>query len=192
MTAAEHRGEARRHDRQGADAPYYRGAYWGGAYRGGHNSYGYSGHYYPWAYYWDAGSAHYGIAQEHEDAAVILERRYRAACGLVDPNVAPVSPFARLVKRIEPIGNGVVVRLAPEAGPPDMLLAEIQCHSAWLQLAPRTEAARDISALKGLEYMVRTEGDSITVTITSRDPQLLAELRRRAELLLPAATTSRR
>lgn len=183
MTAVEHRAEARRHDRQGRAAPYYRGSYWGGGYWGhGGPSYVY-GHY-PWGYYWDSGSAHYGVAQEHEDAAAIVEKRYRDACGLVDPKAAPVSPFARLAKQITPIDNGVVLRLALEAGPPDVLLAEIQCHSAWLRLAPRTEAARDICALKGLEYMVRAEPDAIAVTITSRDPQLLPELRRRAELLL--------
>ena len=181
MTATEHRTEARRHDRAGAAAPYYRGSYWG--HRGG--SYAYWGHgYYPWAYYWDSGAVHYTEAQQHDDAAAVLEKRYRDTCGLLDPKLAHVSPFARFVTRVEPVDNGIRVWLATEAGPPDVLLAEVQCHSAWLQLAPRVEAASDVSALAGLQYVVRAEPDAIGVTITARDPQLLSELRRRAELLV--------
>jgi hypothetical protein len=190
MTAAEHRREARRHDREGARAPYLRGSYLGGYY--GDSSWGHprggsywSHGYYPWSYYWssrwDTGASHYAEAEEHEAAADVLEKRYRDTCALVAPNTAPIPPLDRFVRSVAPTDRGVILRLARDAGPPDMLLAEIQCHTAWLQLAPRPEAANDITAVKGIEYVVRAEADGITVTITAADPNGIAELRRRAE-----------
>lgn len=184
MTAAEHRREARRHDREGMRAPYVRGAYYGDAYYGS----GYWSHgFYPWGYYWSSGwntgASHFTEADEHEAAAAVLEKRYRDTCALVAPNTAPTPPLDRFVRSATPADRGVTLRLAREAGPPDVLLAEIQCHTAWLQLAPRAEAANDITAVKGIEYAIRAEPDGIAVTITASDPQAVAELRRRAELI---------
>lgn len=199
MTAAEHSREARRHDREGMRAPYVRGSYLGGYYgdpswgppRGG--SY-WSHGYYPWSYSWssgwDTGAPHFAEADQHEAAADVLEKRYRETCALVAASTASTPPLDRFVRSISPTDRGVVVRLAREAGPPDMLLAEIQCHTAWLQLEPRPEAANDITAVTGLEYTIRAEPDVITVAISASEPAAIAELRRRAELLRPSRPVS--
>jgi len=195
MTAAEHRREARQHDREGMRAPYVRGSYSGGYYgdpswghpRGG--SY-WSHGYYPWGYYWSSGwntgESHFAEAEAHEAAADVLEKRYRETCALVAANTAPIAPLDRFVRSVAPIDRGVILRLARDAGPPDVLLAEIQCHTAWLQLTPRPQAANDVTAVKGIEYNVRAEADGIVVTITATEPGAIAELRRRAELIAPS------
>lgn len=195
MTAAEHRREARRHDREGMRAPYVRGSYWGygdpswGYPRGGSYWHG----YYPWGYYWSStwntGESHFAEAEAHEAAADVLEKRYREACSLVAPNAAHDSPIDRYVTAVTPIERGVTLRLARDAGPPDVLLAEIQCHTAWLQLAPRPESATDLAAVKGIDYGIRVDGEGITVTITASDPGAIAELRRRAELIARRGNT---
>lgn len=195
MTATEHRGEARHHDREGMRAPYVRGSHWGGYYgdpswgypRGGSYWHG----YYPWGYYWSStwssGESHFAEAEAHEAAADVLEKRYREACSLVAPNTAHASPIDRYVRSVTPAEGGVMLQLAREAGPPDVLLAEIQCHTAWLQLAPRPDAANDITAVKGIAYNIRADANGLTVTITAKNQTAVAELRRRAELLARTA-----
>lgn len=193
MTAAEHRDEARRHDREGMRAPYVRGSYLGGYYdpswghpRGG--SY-WSHGYYPWSYTWssswDAGASHFAQAEQHDAAAAVLEKRYRETCALVAPNTAALPPLDRFVRAVVATDTGVLLQLSKDAGPPDVLLAEIQCHTAWLQLEPRPEAARDITAVNGISYTIKADADAITVSISASEPGAITELRRRAELLQP-------
>lgn len=196
MTAAEHRRDARRHDRIRESAPYIRSSYFGGYYsdpswghpRGG--SYWNHG-FYPWSYTWssdwNAAASHATEAEEHEVAADVLEKRYRDACSLVAQDSAAQPPLDRYVRAVTPTEQGVVLRLSNDAGPPDVLLAEIRCHTAWLQLVQRPGATRDVTAVKGVEYSVRADADAISVTLTATDPTSIAELRRRAESLIPAA-----
>ena len=197
MTAGEHRREARRHDREGMRAPYIRGAYWGhhgdpswGYPRGGSYWHGYYPWGYSWSSSWNTGESHFAEAEAHDAAADVLERRYRDACALVAPNTAHASPIDRRVRSVTTNERGVVLRLAQDAGPPDVLLAEIQCHTAWLQLEPRPEAGSDITAVKGIDYTIRADADGITVTITASDPGAIAELHRRAALIGNGAAVS--
>ena len=196
MTAVEHRDEATRHDREGMRAPYVRGSYLGGYH--GDTSWGHprggsywSHGYYPWAYSWsstwDAGESHFAQAEQHQTAAGVLEKRYRDTCALVAPNTAARSPFVGFVQSVAPTERGIVLRLSRDAGPPDVLLAEIQCHTAWLQLEPRPEANSDITAVKGVDYSIRATVEGLDVSITSSEPAAVAEVRRRAEALRPAA-----
>lgn len=198
MTASEHRREARRHDRIAQRAPYVRNNYFGGYF--GVSSWGhplggsYWNHgFYPWSYTWspdwNIGAAHTGEAEQHDVAADVLEKRYRDACSIVAADSAPQPPLDRYVRAVTPTEEGVVLRLSADAGPPDVLLAEIRCHIAWMQLASRPKTTRDLTGVAGVQYTARAEADSIVVTITANDANAIAELRRRAELLVPPVSS---
>lgn len=122
-------------------------------------------------------------AKEHRVAAGVLEKRYADTCALVGHDKGPFHPLDGHVRAVDQRERGVDLRLGPDAGPPDVLLAEIQCHTAWLQLAPRPEAANDVMAITDVQYAIRAEPDAVVVTITATSPEAVEELRRRAEIL---------
>ena len=166
MTARDHRAAARAHEDVAREAPFVRKR---------------DGRW--WSYYWDSGREHLRERDAHLGAAETLEARYRVACDGLPIAAESTSPFERYAIAHENVKNGVVVRLAPEAGPTDAILAEIRCHWSWLQLEPRAGAANDLVAIDGLIYEAVMRDESLEVTVTAEDTGAAAELQRRAALL---------
>jgi len=78
------------------------------------------------------------------------------------------------------------VYLAPDAGPPDLLLAKMKCHRAAMMLAPGGMDDCPLD-LPDITLDARGDTDGITVAIGVRDPRLVPELQRRAAHDLEAA-----
>lgn len=189
MTAREHRDASSRHEREGLRAPYVRGSY----FNRGLSSYGphgssWSNNWYPWSYSWNSGADHLEESDDHLAAAETLEKRYRDACALVSHDAESGSPLDRFAVAAEPLPSGVRVRATREAGPPDLMLAELRCHHAWLSIELRPGSENDVSSLAGVDYRVEAAQDEVIVTLTASDPATVAELQRRATLAVERAS----
>ncbi|CAN5893628.1 hypothetical protein BH11MYX3_BH11MYX3_12000 [soil metagenome] len=75
--------------------------------------------------------------------------------------------------------DGVILYLAPTAGDPDRLLADMKCHRAWMRLAPVGMEDCPLD-LPGIALDARGDRDGVTVSIVVRNPTLVSELQRRA------------
>ncbi len=164
MTAREHREAAEVHDQIARQAPFVRRRD--------------SGRW--WSYYWDSGAEHLAEREQHLDAAEVLEARHRAACDGLPLAAESTSPFERYAVAAAAIEGGVVVQLAPEAGPAEAVLAEIRCHWSWLQLEPSRGANDDLVSIEGLAFEAVQRDETLEVTVTVDDPDAVAELQRRA------------
>lgn len=177
MTASEHMSASREHSEQitGMHAHSVYGAGYPGWYSGG---------WYPWYYSWDPDVEHRGLAAAHREAAEQLNVEYTAACKQVPREVAASSlldSFATATSRTE---NGVLFYLAAEAGPPEVVLAQLRCHRAWLRLAPTAEAVDSPLLVEGVTWMTHVGANGIEVMASARDERSIAELARRAGLLI--------
>ena len=94
-------------------------------------------------------------------------------------NEASLSPIVRYGIGGAAMTNGVVIFLDPAAGPPEKLVADIQCHRAWMMLAP---AGMDDCPLDLAGVHVDAMGDELGITlhVTVQNPELVSELQRRA------------
>lgn len=178
MTAAEHMTQAAEH---GTVAAQSGGSYSGTPYSWNHP---YSGQgWYPWYYYWDPSIEHRRLAAAHASAAEAVKLEHQAACTGVPEPMQALSPFDVYTLDSERTPDGMILHLAPEAGPPEVLLVRMRCHRAWLRLAPRDDEPHDLIAVDGAKVVVHAGGrDTIEVMFSIKDPVALAELNRRARI----------
>jgi hypothetical protein len=132
----------------------------------------------PWRGQWDSPEEHEHIAAAHRAAAAELQADYERACGERTADEVSRSPIALYGIGGVSTASGVVVFLAPAAGPANHLLADISCHRAWMMLAP---AAMDDCPLDLPGIHVDAMGDDagVTLTITAQDQTLVPEVQRR-------------
>lgn len=185
MMASQHLAASAEHSRAvtgRSQAPYY------GWYGYGHGpGYGYWGHgyaSYPWYYSWDPDAEHRALADAHRDAADQLKLRYETACAPVPKELHASSPLDAFATSTAPIERGVVFRLSPQAGDPEVVLAVLRCHRAWLALSPTDEAPTSPLMIENVSWMTHGDGPAVEVMATTDDTAARAELVRRAALLI--------
>jgi hypothetical protein len=147
-----------------------------------------------WYRAWDTSVEQEQLARTHESQAAALHASYEAACGPRPLAEVSVSPLQRFGIGGAPMADGVMVFLSADAGPPDELLASLQCHRAWMMLG---EAGMDACPLDLARLEFRAYGDrhGVTVEIRSTDSRLVPELQRRAAAELertPGAKSARK
>jgi hypothetical protein len=140
----------------------------------------------PWYRSWDTGAEHERLAETHRAKASEIHAQYEEACGDLPASEANVSPLASYGVGGWNTATGVIMYLAPDAGPPDHLLARMKCHRAAMMLAPSGMEDCPLD-LPNVVLDVRGDTDGITVSIAVRDPKLVPELQRRAAHDLEAA-----
>ena len=180
LRASEHLDVARQHEEEATTA--WR---WPDVVRSGSGSSG-----VPWFRSWDTGAEHERLAAVHRSKSDELQAQYEDACGTRSTTEVTVSPLQRYGISGWNTSAGVIVYLSPDVGSPDKLLADMQCHRAWMMLAP---AGMDDCPLDlpGIQLDARGDREMITVSIVIRDPKLVAELQRRAALDLESGARQR-
>jgi len=132
----------------------------------------------PWHRTWDSGAEHERIAAAHRNEAVALHAEFDEACAGREPDEIRTSPLVRHALGGTPTRTGVLLFLAPSAGPPDRLLGDLRCHRAWMMLAPSDMDDCPLD-LPGISIDANGDSDGVVVSITVRDTALVAELQRR-------------
>jgi hypothetical protein len=132
----------------------------------------------PWYRSWGSNEDHEELAQFHRAEAKALSAQYAAACGAVSSVDAAVSPLAKFGMGGWATQSGAIVYLSPDSGPPEQLMQAIACHRAWMMLAPANMENCPLD-LPGLQFDVRGDGESITLSLTVADRALVPELQRR-------------
>lgn len=144
----------------------------------------------PWTRSWKPDADHARLAAVHRSRAAELSAAYDEACGTRPAEEVAVSPLQRHGLGGWNTATGVIVYLAPEAGPPDRLLADLKCHRAWMMLAPSDMEACPLD-LPGIMLDARGDSTGITVSIVVDDPKLVGELQRRTAHDLEGAARHR-
>jgi hypothetical protein len=139
-----------------------------------------------WYRTWDIVSPPSHLARVHRSAAAQIDAEYEEACGQRSHAEVSVSPLQQYGLGGAPTDDGVVVFLAPEAGPPDALIAAMRCHRAWMMLG-RTDMDTCPLDLAGVRVAAHDDASGITVEITVDDKSLIPELQRRVAQDLEAA-----
>ena len=181
LRASEHLDEAREHDRLATRST------WPDAKTSGPESP--LAPHIPWVRTWDSAAQHERAAAVHRSTAAALNAAYDEACGTRPPEEVSLSPLEQHALGGANTATGVVLYLSPTVGP-DRLIADLDCHRAWMMLAPADMADCPLD-LPGLVRDARGDKDGITVTIGVRDPKLVAELQRRAAVQLESAARRR-
>lgn len=187
MVASQHFAAASQHSQMVGTsayrpAPYYGG--WHGGYGPGYGYWGYGYGAYPWYYSWDPDAEHRALAAAHRDAAEQLKLQYETACASVPRSLEGSSPLDTFATSTSPIERGVVFHLSAQAGPPEIVLAVLRCHRAWLKLSPTDEAATSPLLVGGVTWMTHAGENGVDVMATTNDNEARVELLRRAALVL--------
>lgn len=132
-----------------------------------------------WLRTWEPNIDHERIAQEHRSKAAGLHADYQNACGDRPLAEVSMSPLQRYAIGGWPTSTGIIMYLQPIAGGPDKLLSDLECHRAWMMLAPSGMDDCPLD-LPDIVLDARGDADGITVSIVVRDPKLVDELHRRA------------
>jgi hypothetical protein len=117
-------------------------------------------------------------AAAHRSEADAIHAAYDEACRDRPANEITVSPIMRYAIGGAPIEAGAVIYLPSSAGPAKRVLAEVECHRAWMRLAPANMDDCPLD-LAGLAISATTTPDGITLTLTIANPKLVPELQRR-------------
>jgi len=144
----------------------------------------------PWYRSWDTAGEQERMAQSHRAKAAELHAEYEELCGQTPGREASASPLEVYGVGGWNTASGVIVYLAPEAGPPERLLASMKCHRAAMMLGPSGMEDCPLD-LPGIALDARGDAGGITVSIVVRDPKLVPELQRRAAHDLEAAAQRR-
>lgn len=132
-----------------------------------------------WHRTWDTAADQERAAANHRSEAQAIHAAYERACGDRPLRDIKVSPIVRHGVGGSATKDGVVLHLSAQAGPADRLMADLECHRAWMRLAP---ANMDLCPLDlaGLHVDAVGTAEGITLTLTVDDPALIPELQRRA------------
>jgi hypothetical protein len=133
----------------------------------------------PWVRSWDAGGEHERAASAHRGKADELVADYQRKCGQRTTDEVAQSPLHRYGMGGFNTSSGIVIYLAPGAGPADKLVADIDCHRAWMMLGPANMDDCPLD-LPGVHLDARGDEAGITVTLVVENPKLVPELQRRA------------
>lgn len=144
----------------------------------------------PWYRSWDTAGEHDRIADAHRARAAEIHAQYDEACRDISASEAQISPLEAYGIGGWNTTTGVIMYLAPEAGPADQLMARMKCHRAAMMMAPSGMEDCPLD-LPGIALDARGEEGGVTVSIVIRDPALVAELQRRAAHDLEAAAQLR-
>jgi hypothetical protein len=149
----------------------------------------YSGQtWYPWFYYWDPDLERARLAAAGLDATAAIELEHRASCNRIPEQAQARSPLDTYSLGTTRLRDGVLLRVAADAGPPEVLLVRLRCHRAWLRRAVRAGAQEDVVAIAGLKIVVHAGAhDGIDVLFSSDDPVVLGEVERRARIAVTRA-----
>lgn len=131
-----------------------------------------------WHRTWDTAADQERAAANHRSQAQAIHAAYEQACADRPLQDIEVSPIVRHGVGGSATTDGVVLYLSTHAGPADQLMADLECHRAWMRLAP---ANMDLCPLDlaGLHIDAVGTPDGITLTLTVKDPALIPELQRR-------------
>lgn len=140
----------------------------------------------PWYRSWDTAAEHEKLAETHRARAAAINEQFDEACAGISQRDAAQSPLEVYGMAGWNTATGVIMYLAPEAGPPDQLIARMKCHRAQMMLAPSGMEDCPLD-LPGIALDARGDSDGITVSIVVRDASLVSELQRRAAHDLEAA-----
>jgi hypothetical protein len=132
-----------------------------------------------WNRQWDTAADQERAAAMHRGEAQAIYEAYERACGTRPSDEVSVSPIVRYGTGGGATADGVVLYLRPDAGPADRLMAELECHRAWMRLAPANMDACPLD-LAGLRIDAKGSDEGITLVLTVRDRALIPELQRRA------------
>jgi len=127
---------------------------------------------------WDTAADHQQAAAHHRSAALALHDEYERACSDRPYAEISVSPIARHGMGGSTTANGVILYMTADAGPVPRLLADLECHRAWMMLAPANMDHCPLD-LDGLLVDARAEEGAYVLTLSVRDPALVPELQRR-------------
>ena len=134
----------------------------------------------PWRRSWDTAGDHERLAALHRSEAAQLHEEFETACAGRSEAEISVSPLVRYGVGGTPIPDGVTIFLAPEAGNPDKLMADMRCHRAWMMLQPVASMDACPLDLAGLTVEANGAKEGISVNLRVKDAALVPELRRRA------------
>jgi hypothetical protein len=132
----------------------------------------------PWYRSWGSDEDHEQMAQFHRAEVKAINAQYTSACGSISDVNAAVSPLAKFGMGGWATQSGAIVYLSPDSGTPEQLMQAIACHRAWMMLAPANMENCPLD-LPGLQFDVRGDGESITLSLTVADRALVPELQRR-------------
>ncbi len=133
----------------------------------------------PWHRQWDSAADQERAAAAHRSEAQAIYAEYERACGERPMNEVSISPIVKYGLGGMTTVDGVVLYLSTDAGPADRLMAELECHRAWMRLAPANMDACPLD-IAGLRVDAKGNADGITLTLTVVDKKLVPELQRRA------------
>jgi len=144
-----------------------------------------------WSRRWDTAADHERLAQVHRSKADALFLAYEQACDDRPLDQISVSPIVRWGTGGWNTDDGAVIYLDPSAGRPDALLAELQCHRAWMMLGP---VGMDDCPLDLPGLLVDAQGgpEGVTLSLSVKDAKLIPELQRRVATQLETATREAR
>jgi hypothetical protein len=129
------------------------------------------------------------MASIHRSRAAAIDAEFAEACAGLGGDDITVSPLKRFGVGGWNTTTGAIVYLTPRS--PDKLLAQMRCHRAWMMLGPADMEDCPLD-LPGLAIDARGDDNGVTVSLTVRDPKLVAELQRRTAKDLEAAAALRR
>lgn len=144
----------------------------------------------PWYRSWDTAGEHERLAQTHRAQAAEIQAAYDEACRDMPEIDIQLSPLEAYGLGGWNTTTGVIMYLAPEAGPADRLMARMKCHRAAMMMAPSSMENCPLD-LPDIAVDARGEEGGVTVSIVIRDPALVPELQRRAAHDLEAAAQLR-
>jgi hypothetical protein len=142
-----------------------------------------------WYRSWDT-VEHERLAEIHRSRASAIDAEFADACAGLEGDEIRVSPLQRFGIGGWNTATGAIVYLSPNAGNPDRLLAQMRCHRAWMMLGPSNMEDCPLD-LPGLAIDARGDANGVTVSLGARDPNVIAELQRRASKELEAAASLR-
>ncbi len=145
-----------------------------------------------WYRSWNTSRDYERLARVHRSEAAALEAAYAEACGTRELKKIVGSPLMRHRVGGWNTSTGVVVYLSPTAGTPEVLVADLKCHRAWMMLAPAGGMDNCPLDLPDLQVDARGDQAGVTLVITSREPSVVFELQRRVAKQVEEATHAER
>jgi hypothetical protein len=133
----------------------------------------------PWVRSWDPTGEHERSAAGHRGKADELLADYERKCGQRSTDEVAESPLHRYGIGGFQTSTGIVIYLSSGAGPADKLIADIDCHRAWMMLGPANMDDCPLD-LPGIHFDARGDENGITVTLGVESLKLVPELQRRA------------